>query len=392
MKAFAEVFETLDATTKTTLKINALSAYFEAVPEDDRLWTIALFSGRRPKRAVTTTLLRQWAAERAGIAPWLFEECYPIVGDLAETISLVLPPPGQTSERRLSAWLADLETLPSLPEDDRKAYVLNAWNSLDGTQRFLFNKLITGGFRVGVSQKLMTRALARATQLDEAELAHRLMGNWTPSSTSYRALLHSDDPVASLSRPYPFYLAHALDRTADELGAPSDWHADWKWDGIRGQIILRGRAHFVWSRGEELMTDRFPEFAQLIDFLPQGTVLDGEILVWRDGAPQPFAQLQKRIGRKHVPAKLLAEAPVRLYAYDLLEWNGKDIRAKAFSERRKMLTDALADVPEHAPITLSPDIAFDSWQALEKSRNTARAENAEGVMLKRKDSPYLAGR
>ncbi len=392
MKRFARLFAALDQTTKTNAKVAALAEYFTQTPDDDRLWTIALLSGRRPRRTVTTTLLRQWAAERAGIPLWLFEEFYPIVGDLAETIALILPPPGRASDRSLTHWIAEIQALAALDEPQRKARVLDAWDQLDTTERFLFNKLITGGFRVGVSQKLMTRALAQATGIEEASLAHRLMGDWTPQTTSFERLILTEDPAADLSRPYPFYLAYQLDDPPEALGDPGDWLAEWKWDGIRGQLVLRGGQHAVWSRGEELMTDRFPELAAAVDFVPPGTVLDGEILAWSGDAPLAFQALQKRIGRKTVPKKLLAEAPVILEAYDLLEWQGADIRDRPMAERRAQLEDLVGGLPPDAPIRLSPLAQADSWDALAALRETSRERGAEGLMLKRKGSDYQVGR
>lgn len=394
MKEFAALFNKIDQTTKTSVKTKALADFFEAAPEADRLWTIALFSGRRPRRAVTTTKLREWAAELAGIPLWLFEECYPVVGDLAETIALVLPEVETRSDTPLSEWIVALRGLHAVEEEARKAFVIKAWRSLGGTERFVFNKLITGGFRMGVSQKLMTRALARATGKPETELAHRLMGNWQPDGTSWQALIEADDPTADASRPYPFYLAYGLEDAPDALGVASDWRAEWKWDGIRGQLILRDGQHFVWSRGEELMTDRFPELARAVDFLPAGVVLDGELLVWHASAVQPssFNALQARIGRKTVPKKLLTEAPVVLHAYDLLEDNGQDMRSRPLSERRAALEQLCQDLPPDAPVRLSPQLDFDTWDALAELRAGAREAQAEGVMLKRADSPYLVGR
>ena len=394
MKRFAALFNAIDQSTKTTVKVAALADYFSAAPDDDRLWTIALFSGRRPKRAVTTTKLREWAAERAGIPLWLFEESYSIVGDLAETITLVLPPNPTQDDQSLSTWITALREIYTQDEEARKAFVLDAWTTLGGTERFIFNKLITGGFRVGVSQKLMTRALARATGKPEPELAHRLMGNWHPDDTTWHTLVEAEDASADASRPYPFYLAYGLEAEPQELGDPQDWRAEWKWDGIRGQLILRAGEYFVWSRGEELMTDRFPELARAVDFMPDGTVLDGELLVWPIGQPAPssFNALQARIGRKTVPKKLLAEAPVVLHAYDLLEWQGEDIRERPFADRRALLEQACAALPDDAPIRLSPQLSFATWDTLADQRGTARDAQAEGVMLKRADSPYLAGR
>ncbi|GLT07790.1 ATP-dependent DNA ligase [Sulfitobacter porphyrae] len=394
MKRFAQLFNTIDQSTKTNVKVAALADYFGDATDADRLWTIALFSGRRPKRAVTTTRLREWAAELAGIPLWLFEDSYAVVGDLAETIALVLPPNPSDDDRSLTHWITELRGLADASEPERKAFVLAAWAALGGTERFLFNKLITGGFRVGISQKLMTRALARATGKPETELAHRLMGNWHPDDTTWHALIEVADASADASRPYPFYLAYALEEGPEGLGATGAWRAEWKWDGIRGQLILRDGEYYVWSRGEELMTDRFPELARAIDHMPSGTVLDGELLVWLPGAAAPasFNALQARIGRKTVPKKLLAEAPVVLHAYDLLEWQGTDIRHRPFADRRALLEAACAGLPADAPIRLSPQIPFHSWDALAAQRSAARAAQAEGLMLKRADSPYLAGR
>ncbi|MEL7080332.1 MAG: ATP-dependent DNA ligase [Pseudomonadota bacterium] len=392
MKRFAALFNAIDQSTKTNVKVAALAEYFAEAPETDRIWTIAMFSGRRPKRAVTTTRLREWAAEQAGIPLWLFEEVYPIVGDLAETIALVLPPATRDTDKPLSHWIDLVRRLGSYEEPERKDRVLDAWNQLADTERFLFNKLITGGFRIGISQKLMTRALAKATDREEAELAHRLMGNWDPAITTWHDLIEAEDASADASRPYPFYLAYAIEGAVEDLGDPQEWLAEWKWDGIRGQLILRDGQHFVWSRGEELMTNRFPELARAVDFLPQGTVLDGELLAWGEGAPQSFNALQKRIGRKTVPKKLLQEAPVILYAYDLLEWNGQDMRGQGFAARRAQLDRLCANLPDDAPVRLSPQVAFENWPQLERIRQTARDAQAEGIMLKRATTPYLTGR
>jgi len=392
MQRFAELFAALDATTSVNARVAALAAYFRDAPEEDRLWTIALLSGRRPKRSVTATELRLWAAERAGLPDWLFDDAYAVTGDLAETIALVLPEPQAADAAGLSVWIGRIRALAGRPAEDRKAAILAAWDSLPRERRFLFNKLITGGFRMGVSQTLMTRALAQATGLPEAGLQHRLMGDWDPARTTFAALVLSDAGVAADSRPYPFFLAHPLEGAAGALGDPARWLAEWKWDGIRGQLVLRGGAHHLWSRGEELITDRFPEFAALAAELPQGTVIDGEVLAWADGAPLPFAALQRRIGRRSVPKALLAAAPAVLMGYDLLEWQGADIRARPLAERRALLARLAAGLPPGLPLRLSPEAAFDGWDALARLRAAARARGAEGLMLKRRASAYGAGR
>jgi len=392
MKRFAALFEALDATTKTGAKTAALADYFRTAPEADRVWTVALLTGRRPRRAVNSTELRLWAAKAAGIPDWLFEESYTVVGDLAETIALLLPPPQAFIDISLDGAIRSLIQLTGQPVEARKAAVLEAWAGLPVTERFLYNKLLTGGFRMGVAQGLLTRALAQATGVEEATLAHRLMGNWDPARTPFAALIEGD--AGGDARPYPFALASQLEGVPEALGLTQDWLAEWKWDGIRGQLIARPGAFALWSRGEELITDRFPDLAPLADFLPEGTVIDGEILAWHpeENRPLPFAALQKRIGRKTVPKSLLAAAPARILAYDLLEDAGKDIRDLPLSQRRTRLTAILEALPPGLPLALSPGLTADTWQSLAATRATAREAQAEGVMLKRATSTYFAGR
>lgn len=391
MKGFARLFTALDATTKTSVKTATLAEYFRTAPERDRVWTIALLSGRRPKRAATTGELREWAAEAAGLPIWLLEDSHAIAGDLAETIALLLPPATHLSDDSLTDWIERLAALAGEAREERRDAVLAAWNSLGPVERLLFNKLITGGFRMGVSRGLMTRALAEATGVEPARLAHRLMGDWSPATLRFGDLL-SETGAADAARPYPFALASSLDTPPDELGEAGDWIAEWKWDGIRGQIIRRSGVFAIWSRGEDLMTDRFPEFAPLSRHLPEGTVLDGEVLAWGENAPLPFAALQKRIGRKTVPRSLLASAPARFLAYDLLEHGGQDIRGRPLADRRALLRDLLDGLPENLPLALSETLPEGTWAELASARRGSRDRQAEGLMLKRATSPYHAGR
>jgi DNA ligase-1 len=390
MKRFAALFAELDATTRTNPKVAALARYLSDAPPEDRLWTVALFSGRRPKRVISATKLALWAAEAAQIPDWLFTDAYAVAGDLAETISLILPDPAETADLSLAQWIAELQRLSTLDDDARRAGILAAWDRLGGTERFLFTKLLTGGFRVGVSQTLMTRAIAQATGQDAAQITHRLMGDWTPATTTWDALIAGTTDT-DLSRPYPFCLAYPLE-SPDDLGNPADWLAERKWDGIRAQLIRRGGTHYLWSRGEDLMTDRFPELAPTRDFLPDGTVIDGEILAFRDNAPLPFAALQTRIGRKTLSKKTLSDAPVILMAYDLLEDASQDLRQSPFATRRTRLAALLATLPPTLPLRLSPEVTFATLTDLATARDQARDEGAEGLMLKHRASPYHAGR
>lgn len=401
MRRAAQLFEELDVTTSTNAKVDALARYFSEADEQDKLWVIALLSGRRPKRPVTSTQLRTWATEISGIPDWLFEASYHVVGDFAETVTHIatLKKPLVKS---LTGWVRYVEDLKDLPDEERAVRVKAAWEGLEEMELFVFNKIITGGFRIGVSQKIMVKGLSKATGVSEDVLAHRLMGDWNPHTTTFKELVLDDNSGDSDSRPYPFYLAYGIEGPEGtaagagmgelrSLGDPSLWQAEHKWDGIRGQVIVRGERHFVWSRGEELVTDKYPEFEALRKVLPPGTALDGEILAWKNGAPLPFAEMQKRIGRKSVGKKILADVPVVFMAYDLMESDGHDIRALAMSERRSLLERVTADAA-HPTLLLSPTLNFNSWEGLVAHRDAARTSAVEGIMLKRKTSAYEVGR
>ncbi len=393
MKQFAELIRTLDSTNKTTLKVEALTHYFKIAAPKDKVWAIAILSHRRPPRPVNTTLLRQWASELANIPAWLFEESYHIVGDLAETIALIVPASNSSSDKSLTQFLQEIIELKRKSEEEKKEYLFSNWRDLNYYERFVFSKLITGSFRIGVSQKLMTRALSKATEIDEDILAYKLMGNWEPSKISFDQLILQENEEDYLSKPYPFYLAYAVENDVKDLGDVSEWSAEHKWDGIRSQVIVRNNELFVWSRGEELVTDKYPEFQAFVGALPNGTVLDGEILPFPDNEIGTFNDLQTRIGRKTVSKALLKKTPVILKAYDILEWEGKDVREFAFSERRKILEELYSQVKnEEIPLHLSEKISFDSWEEVAIERDRAREERSEGLMLKRLDSPYLVGR
>ena len=391
MNRLARLLAALDASTRTTDKTAALVAHFRAAPEADRVWTVALLSGRAPRRTVGSGELRVWAAEAAAIPPWLFEEAYAAAGDLAETIAHLLPQPAAPQDIGLSDAMARIAALGVMTPEARKAAVLDLWAVLTPQDRFVFNKLLTGGFRAGVAQGLVIRALAEVTGLDGPTLAHRLAGRWDPATTRFADLVQGRDDHA---QPYPFALAHPLEDPPETLGPLADWQAEWKWDGIRAQAIHRAGHWHLWSRGEDLMTERFPDLAPLARLIPEGTVIDGEIVVWdaATASPRPFAALQPRLGRKTVPARLLAEAPARLIGYDLMEWGGQDIRAMPLAERRALLDGLCDGLPRVAPMHASPRVTAQDWAGLAAARADARAAHAEGLMLKRLAAPYATGR
>ena len=405
MKQFSQLVNILGTSTKTNDKLNALSQYFLEAADEDKVWVIALFSGRRPKRVINSTLLAQWCCEIIQLPYWLFEESYHTVGDLAETIALLLPNPkkeAELHERNLTWYLEKLISLEKAAEELKKQFTIDCWLQMTKEENFVFNKLLTGGFRIGVSQKTIVNALAKTVSADANVIAHRISGKWDPSTINFNDLLSEEAGSFDNSKPYPFYLAYALETPADTLGDPHEWQAEWKWDGIRGQIIKRNNEFFVWSRGEELMTEKFPEYFILKDLLPNGIVIDGEIMPFRKDAETtslldsnvsilPFAILQTRIGRKNVTKKQLLEAPVAFFAYDILEYEGEDIRYKTLADRRILLEETVKKINRTA-LQLSPVIKFETWQSLTEQRERSRSLNAEGIMLKRLASAYQVGR
>ena len=392
MKSFARLYTALDETTATNEKIAALVDYFRNAPPADAAWAVHFLSGRRPKRLVSARNLRAWAAREAALPDWLFDESYHEVGDLAETITLLLPNDGASSELPLAHWIE--QRLLRLRDEDaevQRELMVQAWRELGRRERFVWNKLITGSFRVGASQRLVVRALAEVSGIEEGVIAHRLMGAWDPTPEFFQRLLAPDTSDADISRPYPFFLAHPLEGLPAALGDVAEWILEWKWDGIRAQLIRRGGKTFLWSRGEELLSGRFPEVEEVGGLLPEGTAIDGELLPWTEAAPLPFAQLQRRIGRKNLGRKILEEVPVVLVAYDLLEESGVDIRSLPLAERRRRL-GALLEVLPGKRLILSPTVAATDWDSAANARRAAREMGAEGVMLKRLTSEYGVGR
>ena len=399
MRRFSRLYEALDRTTSTNEKVRALAAYFREAPPADAAWAVYFLTGRRIKRLLQARLLAGWALELAGTPEWLFEESYASVGDLAETIALLLDAAGIEKggeDLPLSAWVEErILPLRGLPVEEQRRQVTGWWSGLDRWPAFVLNKLLTGELRVGVSQTLVERALAEVAGLPPPALAHRLMGAWEPTAAFYESLLAAAGAQAEDdSRPYPFYLASPLEAPAADLSAlgdRGDWLIEWKWDGIRAQLLRRGGAVYLWSRGEELITERFPELARAAQsLLPDGTVLDGEILAWRDSRPLPFAVLQRRIGRKKLTDKVLAEAPVVFVAYDLLEDEGRDRRDTPLAERRTLLERR---VENGRPFFLaSPKVEEPAWEGVARAREEARERGVEGLMLKRLASPYRTGR
>ena len=419
MKRFTDLYWRLDATSSTNEKVDSLREYFAAARPEDAACAIRVLSGGRQLRAVSTTLLRQWAAEAAGIPLWLVEECYAHVGDLAETLALVLPHPGpDAATTGVGMGLAEcmrttIEDLRGASDQQKRLVVERVWQLLAPRERIVWHKLLTGGCRVGVSQTLVARALAEVAGVDPAVMAHRLMGTGVTDAESYAQAMSSEPTAADARRPYPFFLASAIECEPSDLGPTSDWIAEWKWDGMRAQLVRRGADATLWSRGEELVNGSFPEVIAAAAAIPDGTVLDGELLAVRGNKLLGFAAVSKRSGRRSVPRKLLEEVPCIFVAYDLLEHDGADIRGLPLVERRVRL-ESLVPLPCTAgaepaaseavgvpfetaaspqPRLLhSPCVVGNSWDALAAARATSRGRGVEGIMLKRRSSVYGVGR
>ncbi|MCA1826041.1 MAG: ATP-dependent DNA ligase [Myxococcales bacterium] len=396
MRRFAQLYDALDATTSTNAKVAAMQAYFADAPPADSAWGLFFLTGRRLKRLIAPRLLAVWGCERAQVPGWMAEECFSLVGDLAETVALMIDT--ARAERRARAEPPSLSSLIEgtlLPlrdasEDEKRGAVMALWDSLERREMYLLAKLLTGEMRVGVSETLAIRALAQHAGLPPATVAHRLMGAWEPSAESFAALIRAGASDADVSRPYPFFLASPLEEEPESLGDRVSWLAEWKWDGIRAQIVRRSGGAYLWSRGEELITDRFPDLSGVWAALPEGTVLDGEVLAFEGGAPMPFSVLQRRIGRQKLTERILAEAPAAFMAYDVLEHEGRDLRELSLRERRAILQPLVAERSQR--LGLSASIDAPSWEELRALRRGSRERGVEGLMLKRWDSPYRVGR
>ena len=392
MKSFAALYDALDRTTSTNKKVAALAAYFAAAPPEDAAWALYFLTGRKIKRLIPSRVLWELTRDLTGWPEWLLEHCYAAVGDFAEAMAL-LNDQGDAAapvDLPLARWIT--ERVIPLKEMDAAAQrdaMRRYWSELDVPQTFVLNRIITGEFRVGASATLVIRALAQVAGVPPATMAHRVMGDWAPTGEFFSGLVAGAASEPTVSRPYPFFLASPLEQPAESLGPREEWLAEWKWDGIRAQIVRRQGAVFLWSRGEELLAGRFPELEAAATHLPDGVVLDGEVLAYRD-AVLPFAVLQTRIGRQKLTPKVLAGAPVAFMAYDLLEDAGADIRALPLAERRARLLHRLLGASPRLLVSVEVDAA--SWPELAARRGEARGRNVEGLMLKRLASPYQAGR
>lgn len=394
MRAFAALYEELDTTQSTNLKVAAMARYFREASPADAAWATYMLSGRRLKRFIGPALLKRWLIEEVALPEWLVEESHGSVGDLAEMIALLTEASARaesSGDTSLADWIEErLLPLRDADEEVQRQTIVGWWRELPYRQCFLLNKLLTGELRVGVSQLLVTRALADVTGIERTELAGRLMGDWQPGTRFWQSLHAADSPRTDPAVPYPFYLASPLEGDPSQLGERSAWQAEWKWDGIRGQLIRRAAECHLWSRGEEKITDRFPEIIDAAGSLPDGVVLDGEVVAWKDGGIQPFASLQQRIGRKKLTAAILESVPVHFLAYDLLEFEGRDFRNVPLRERRAQLEKLLSRA---SPLLqVSPLVGDDTWERLAVARSASRERNVEGLMLKLLESPYGTGR
>lgn len=390
MKRFTKLFMALDQTTRTNLKVDALKEYFSTAPHRDAAWAAYLLAGKKVGKALSSRRLRDWVSEEANLPAWLVEECFVAVGDLSETLALLLPDNPDAQDIPLHEIVETrIVPLSRMSESEQRATIKQVWRQLDAQERFLFHKLISTNFRVGVSRSLLVRGLAQAAGVEEAIMAHRIAGNWKPTEDDFTAIFSGEGQRDDPARPYPFLLAHALQDQPETLGPITDWQLEWKWDGTRAQMIRRSGQTILWSRGESSVATAFPELHLIGATLPDGTVLDGEILAWENDRPLPFGMLQRRLNRKNVEPMLFVDVPVAFLAYDILEFNRQDIREKPLHERRTTL-EKLAT--EHPDLRLSPLISAHDWTDAIRLMAESRARGVEGLMIKRRDSIYAVGR
>jgi DNA ligase-1 len=392
VKAFAALYDALDRTTSTNKKVAALAAYFASAPPEDAAWALYFLTGRKIKRLIPSRVLWELTRDLTGWPEWLLEHCYAAIGDFAEAMALLSDrgDEGAATDLPLSRWITErVIPLKEMDANDQREAMRRYWSELDVPQTFVLNRIITGEFRVGASATLVVRALSQVAGVPPAVMAHRVMGDWAPGAETFSDFVAGAPAEPALSRPYPFFLASPLEAPVETLGLREEWLAEWKWDGIRAQIVRRQGEIFLWSRGEELLAGRFPELEAAATHLPDGIVLDGEILAYRDGV-LPFAVLQTRIGRQKLTPKVLAAAPVAFMAYDLLEEDGEDVREEPLIARRLRLRRVLDGVSPR--LLVSPEVPAPAWAELSALRDEARERHVEGLMLKRLSSPYRTGR
>ena len=395
MKKFAALFHDLDSMTKTNDRLDRLVTYFENACHEDSIWVCWFLAGNRIKGAIKTGELRSFLSEKVNLPLWLIEECHDRVGDLAETVSLLAGSDSGNKSFGLNKIIREfLLPLRAMDTEERKTTLYRAWDQLSMDEMLPFHKLLTGGFRMGVSKGNLCKALARVGKVEPAVIAQRLSGNWTCDDLTMEGILDPpDEGKDGMNRPFPFCLASPLQEKATSLGEVEDWQVEWKWDGIRAQLLTTGGGGgMLWSRGEESIDESFPEVLECIPYLPPGLCMDGEILAWGREGLRSFSRLQKRLGLKNPGPSIQRKEPVRFQAYDLLRVDGKDLRSLPMGERRKKLEDLLNKMPGHLPLGISPLVQEKSWGDLEIRRKESRDRGVEGFMLKRKDSKYESGR
>lgn len=392
MRKFAALFRALDQSSRGADSLSALLRYLKSTDDPDRLWAIALLTNKRPKTVLKINVIRNWAIESAALPMWLFEASQELVGDITEAIAYMLPQASEKAPKSLSWWMDEILGLKGMTELEQKKMVQRAWTLLSSEERIMYNKLLTGNFKMRISQTLITQALSGITGKTTTALSYRLTRDWNPRGMNFKQVFLDDVSGELISEPFPFYLAYGLDRKLEELGPIKDWLIERKWDGLRGQIIIRENQIFVWSRTQELITDKCPEYKVLLGVLPDGTVLDGTMLAFKDDRPLAYPFLQKRLNRSALTKKQIAELPLVFVAHDLLEYGGKDIRAKPLSERKALLEQLLQENEPSEILLLSDQIEVDHWSGLDELRASSRAAYCDGLLIKHKNSTYKAGR
>jgi len=401
MKAFADLWATLEGQLSEARSAQILARYLQQTSAEDAAWAIYLLCGKKPKKLLSARELVEYFLQTSGTPGWLFWESDDVVGDVNETIALLNDTfmdetasqqnrneNSHPQQNSLAFWMENqLNTLAEVAQSQRPAFLGNCWQKLGYREAFIINRILTGTWKSNLPLKTIAQALSIVSGQEPMTLMHRLKADWLPNKVFYAKLIAEDQPTFQTEQKFSFGEFKPLEESSIEsLGAVEDWWLAWQWEGLRVQCIRRADDCFLWSQNGELVTDRFPELHEMAQKLPEGTILEGVIVACSGQAPLPLADLQPRLGGKSVNRKMMESCPVAFVATDLQLLANEDMRNLPAQQRKTRLAQLANDIG--FPLVHFPRIEIDQWAHARKLLQEARQHHAEGLSLQRLNSPY----